>query len=189
MTSDFDRVLGPSDDAPELDPLDPESGISRVEGPDLAGDEEAVTAYAGDGGDLLVEPATGDTNDPLVAIEEGVPYVPPSDRVLSNFRPDEAGPDVAGTAPSDAGELERDEAIQSDVTDTPRDGQLQSDVVEALRASEIAAGERLAISVAGDVVAVRGEVESVDILDEVLAVVGDVPGVGEVVDAVRVAGV
>ena len=36
---------------------------------------------------------------------------------------------------------------------------------------------------------VSGEVESVDILDEILAVVGDVPGVGEVVDEVRVPGV
>ncbi|MDQ3880271.1 MAG: BON domain-containing protein [Chloroflexota bacterium] len=191
MTGDFDRVLEPSEDEPEMDPLDPEAGMARIAAPaltDAVAEPETAVAYAGDGGDLIGEPPTGDTDDPLVAVEEGVPYVPPSDRVLSDVRADEAGPDLAGTAPDDAGELGRDEAIQSDVAD-PRDGQLQSDVVEALRASDIASGERLAVSVAGDVVTLRGQVESVDILDEVLAIVGDVPGVGEVVDEVDVIGV
>ena len=189
MTSDLDPSLEPSEDEPELDPLDPEAGMSRLEGAELLADDETLTSYAGDGGDLLVEPPTGDTEDPLVAIEEGVPYVPPTDRVLSDVRSEEAGPDVAGTAPTDAGELARDDAIQYEPGEMPRDGQLQSDVVEALRGSDIAAGERLAITVRGDVVTVRGEVDSVDILDEVLAIVGDVPGVSEVVDEVRVPGV
>jgi hypothetical protein len=189
MTSNLDRDLEPSVDEPELDPLDAEAGITRLEGTGLRSEEEPLTSYAGDGGDLLVEPPTGDTDDPLVAIEEGVPYVPPTDRVLSDVRSDDAGPDVAGTAPSDAGELGRDESIQSELADTPRDGQLQSDVVEALRASEIAAGERLSVAVRGGVVTMSGEVESVDILDELLAIAGDVPGVVEVVDEVRVPGV
>lgn len=189
MTADFDRVLQPSEDEPERDPLDAESSMSQIV-VDEAGslDEEAV-AYIGDGGDLLVEPPTGDTDDPLVAVEEGVPYVPPSDRVLSDVRADEGGADIAGTAPSDAGELERDDAVQLTGDADPRDGQLQSDVVSALRASEIASGERLRIAVEGDTVTVTGEVESVDILDEVLAIVGEVPGVGEVVDEVRIPGV
>lgn len=190
MIDPSDLELAPSEDEPELDPLDPEASMSRVDAtdpPDL--DEQRLETYAGDGGDLYGEPPTGDTDDPLVAIEEGVPYVPPSDRVLSDVRLEEAGPDLAGTAPTDAGELELDEAIQAaGEPATPRDGQLRSDVIAALRASGIAAGERLAVAVDGDTVTVRGTVESVDILDEVLGVVGDVPGVGEVVDEVRVTG-
>ena len=193
MTDPDDRMLRESEDEPELDPLDSEIPMSQVQGLglDLAGDDEdraTVTGYAGDGGDLFTEPPTGDTDDPLVAIEEGVPYVPPSDRVLSDVRVDEAGPDVAGTAPSDAEELGREESIQTDDGSLPRDGELQMDVVEALRASEIAADERLSILVDGDTVTVRGEVESVDILDEILGIVGEVRGVGEVVDEVRVSG-
>lgn len=189
MTDTDDRDLQPSEDEPELDPLNPETSMSRVDMEESAGDEATLGTYAGDGGDLLREPVTGDTDDPLVAVEEGVPYVPPSDRVLSHVRSDEAGPDLAGTAPTDAGELELDDAVQIGGEGDPRDGQLQSDVVSALRASEIAAGEHLRIAVDGDTVTVTGEVESVDILDEVLAIIGEVPGVEEVVDEVRVPGV
>jgi hypothetical protein len=35
----------------------------------------------------------------------------------------------------------------------------------------------------------RGDVESIDILEELLGIVGEVPGVDEVVDEVRVAGI
>jgi len=58
-----------------------------------------------DTGDLVDEPAAGDTDDYLVAREEGVPYVPPMDRVVSEARIGESGVDVAGTSPNDAGEL------------------------------------------------------------------------------------
>lgn len=186
-----DPTLRPSEDEPEMDPLDAEIPMSQVQGFGLeegTGAEEAG-AYVGDGGDLFREPPTGDTDDPLVAVEEGVPYVPPSDRVLSDVRAEEGGPDIAGTAPTDADELGRDEAIQPETGAEPRDGELQMDVVEALRASEIAAGERLSILVDGDTVTVRGEVESVDILDEILAIVGEVRGVAEVIDEVRVPGI
>ena len=192
MIDGEDRTLEPTEDEPEFDPLNPEVPMSRVEGMGMASDDEGqvrLGMYAGDGGDLLVEPESGDTEDPLVAVEEGVPYVPPSDRVLSDVRFDEAGPDLAGTAPTDAEELGREEAIQPETGAEPRDGELQMDVVEALRASEIAADEHLRISVDGDTVTVRGEVESVDILDEVLGIVGDVRGVGEVIDEVRVRGI
>ncbi len=191
MTDPDDTTLRPSEDEPELDPLDPEVPMSQVQG--IGVDETDLgrpdlMAYAGDGGDLLTEPPTGDTEDPLVAVEEGVPYVPPSDRVLSDVRVDEAGPDIAGTAPSDAEELGREEAIQPETGGLPRDGELQMDVIEALRASEIAADERLSVLVDGDTVTMRGEVESVDILDEILGIVGEVRGVEEVVDEVRVRG-
>ena len=192
MTEPRDRALDPSEDEPEMDPLDAEVPMSQVQGFGLTDDDadgEDLGLYAGDGGDLIHEPPTGVTDDPLVAVEEGVPYVPPSDRVLSDVRADEGGPDVAGTAPTDAEELGREEAIQPETGELPRDGELQMDVIEALRASEIAAGERLSIAVDGDTVTVRGEVESVDILDEVLGVVGDVPGVTDVVDEVRVPGI
>ena len=192
MIDGEDRTLQPTEDEPEFDPLNPEVPMSSVEGMGMATDDEdqeRLGMYAGDGGDLLVEPASGDTEDPLVAVEEGVPYVPPSDRVLSDVRFDEAGPDLAGTAATDAEELGREEAIQPETGGEPRDGELQMDVVEALRASQIAADEHLRISVDRDTVTVRGEVESVDILDEVLGIVGDVRGVGEVIDEVRVRGI
>ena len=141
-----------------------------------------------DGGDLVDEPIEGETDDYLVAEEEGVPYVPPNDRVLSESRGWE-GVDVAGTGVDDEDELEREDDIQPDSGGLPRDEELKADVIEALRASDVPAGERIRISVTGARVHVRGEVESVDVLDEILGIVGDVVGVEEVLDEVTVSGI
>ena len=139
-----------------------------------------------DSGDVVDEPASGDTDDYLVASSEAVPYVPPNDRVISEARESEYGADVAGTDETDAGELERDDVIQPDDGSLPRDGELQADVIEALRASDVPAGEHLRVAVSGSRVLVQGEVETMEALDEILGIVGDVPGVDEVVDEVTV---
>ena len=142
-----------------------------------------------DTGDLLDDPAGGVTDDYLVAREEGLPYVPPTDRVMSEARGAE-GVDYAGTDESDAGELEREgDLIQPEDGGLPRDDELQADVIEALRSSDVPAGERIRIAVTGARVHVRGEVESVDVLDEILGIVGDVVGVEEVLDEVSVSGI
>jgi osmotically-inducible protein OsmY len=141
-----------------------------------------------DTGDLIDEPVAGVTDDYLVAREEGVPYIPPTDRVISEARGAE-GVDFAGTDATDAGELERDDEIQPGDGGLPRDDELQADVIEALRTSDVPAGDRIRIAVTGARVHVRGEVESVDVLDEILGIVGDVVGVEEVLDEVTVTGI
>jgi hypothetical protein len=141
-----------------------------------------------DTGDLVEEPRRGMTDDPLVASEEGVPYDPPSDRVLTQPHAGESGADVAGTDPTQAGELEREDLVQPPDGEPPRDDELQADVIERLRASDVVAGDRIRVAAAGSRVWLRGEVESVDILEEVLGIVGDVPGVDDVVDEVRISG-
>lgn len=153
----------------------------------MQNDEDRVPLPSEDEGDLVDEPRRGITDDPLVAAEEGVPYDPPSDRVLSETREETGAADVAGSDPTQAGELEREDSVQPpQATDLPRDDELQADVVERLRASDVVAGDRIRVAVADRRVLLSGEVESVDILDEILGVVGDVPGVDEVVDEVQV---
>lgn len=125
-----------------------------------------------DSGDVVDEPAGGETDDWLVASAEGVPYVPPMERSIGEE--------------SDADELEREDDIQLDDGGLPRDGELQADVIAALRASDVPAGEHLRVAVSGRRVVVQGEVETIEALDEILGIVGDVPGVDEVVDQVTV---
>ncbi len=136
-----------------------------------------------DSGNLVNPPPEGMTDNPTVATEEGVPYDPPTDRVISEARGTE-GPDVAGTASTDSGELERQDAIQRDDGIAPRDDELAADVVEALRDSDVPAGDRIRVAATGSRVTLSGEVESVDILEEILGIAGDVTGVDEVVDEV-----
>ena len=141
-----------------------------------------------DTGDLVDEPISGVTDDYLVAREEGVPYVPPNERVISEDRGLE-GVDWAGTDETDAGELEREDDIQPGDGGLPRDDALRADVIEALRASDVPAGERIRVAVTGARVHVQGEVASVDALDEILGIVGDVVGVEEVLDEVNVSSI
>ena len=151
--------------------------------------DERIPLPSEDGGDLIDEPPTGMTDDYLVAQEEGVPYDPPSDRVMSEARADEGGPDVAGSDDTDSGELEREDMVQPPDGQRPSDDELQADVVERLRASDVPAGDHLRVAASGSRVVLTGKVESVDVLDEILGIVGDVPGVEEVTDEVEIAGV
>lgn len=138
-----------------------------------------------DGGDRVTEPPGGMTDDPLVATEEGVPYDPPTDRVIAPAG-DAPGPDVAGTGPTDAEELARADAIQAPDGAPPTDDELAADVIAALRDSDVPAGDRIRVAAIGSRVVLTGEVESVDVLDEILGIAGDVEGVDEVVDEVAV---
>ena len=141
--------------------------------------EDRLPLPSEDTGDLSDEPASGLTDDYLVAREEGVPYTPPTERV-----PGEAG------EPDDAMALELDESIQGPDTNPARDDELRARVIEALRASDVAAGDRLRVAVSGgSMVVMQGEVDSVEVLDEILGIVGDVPGVTDVLDEVQVAGI
>ena len=142
-----------------------------------------------DSGDLAHDPTEGVTDDHMVATEEGMPWTPPMDRVMSRPRDDNAGVQAAGVSDTDAGELEREDAIQPEDLQPARDGELQADVIEALRGSDVTAGDHLRVAVTGSRVTIEGEVESFEVLNEVLGIVGDVPGVTEVVDEIEVEGV
>lgn len=118
--------------------------------------DERLPLPSEDGGDLVNEPPEGTTDDPLVATEEGVPWAPPTDRVISEPRDDGAGPDVAGTDATDAGELGRADGIQPDDGLVARDDELAADVIEALRGSDVPAGELIRVRAEGSRVTLTG---------------------------------
>src|SRR5437868_13971398 len=122
-----------------------------------------------DEGDLLDEPGTGETDDPLVASQEGVPWVPPSDRVLRSGTSDEEGADLAGAPVSDEEELEAD-----DGDDEP----LRVRALEALRSSDVTAGDRIQVDAAGSTIWVRGRVAWPAAADAVAAFLGGWAAVG-----------
>jgi osmotically-inducible protein OsmY len=151
-------------------------------------DADRLPLPSEDSGDLVDEPPEGMTDDPIIATEEGVPYDPSNDRVMSQVR-EGSGPDVAGTDDDAAGELEREDNVQLPDGEPARDDELRADVVEALRRSEVPAGDRIRVAVNGSQVILGGEVESIDIARELVGLVGDVAGVTDVVDELDVAGV
>ena len=93
---------------------------------------------------------------------------------------------MAGVDLGQGGELEREDMIQPPDGSLPTDDELRADVVERLRSSDVPAGETLRVSAVGSTIILRGQVESIDVLDEILGIIGEVPGVDEVVDEVEV---
>ncbi len=138
-------------------------------------DEPRLPLPSEDTGDLTAEPASGVTDDALVAREEGLPYTPPTER-------------IAGDEGSDDARLEADDAIQA-TSGAPRDGALEADVLDALRASDLTSGAWVRILVEGTTVLVRGAVDSIDTSEEIVGLIGDVPGVDQVVDEIEISGV
>jgi hypothetical protein len=135
--------------------------------------QERLPLPSEDEGDLIDEPATGESDDPMIASQEGVPWVPPSDRVLRSPRGSEEGGDLAGAPASDEEELDLGES-----DDEP----LLVRALEALRSSDVTAGDRIQVDAAGSTIWVRGRVESIEVADEILGILGDLDGVTEVVD-------
>jgi hypothetical protein len=131
---------------------------------------ERIPLPSEDTGDLVDEPASGLTDDYLVAREEGLSYDPPDQRAPGESEPG-------------------DDRLAAEGTARPTDDELHTRVLETLRSSDVPAGERLRVSVTGRTVRLRGEVESVDVLEELLGMIGDVPGVDEVIDEVEIAGI
>jgi BON domain len=149
--------------------------------------EDRMPLPSEDTGDLVNEPPEGMTDDPIVAVEEGVPYNPPTERVVKPR--DDGDTDVAGAADDPRAELERADDIQVSDGEPPRDDELLAGVMEALRRSELPAGDRIRVAVNGSRVLLAGEVESIDIAEELIGLVGDVRGVTDVIDELEVSGV
>lgn len=143
-----------------------------------------------DEGDLIAEPAEGETEDPMVATEEGVPYLAPTERVLSDGRRGGTAADAAGSGSDDEEALELEMPGSGQQPDEmPRDVALQAAALEALRQSDVTAGDRIEVDAAGATIWVRGTVESIDVSEQILDILGDIPGVEEVVDELEIAGV
>jgi BON domain len=129
----------------------------------------------------------GETDDPYVASDEGLPYVPPMDPVI---RPsdDEGGIEVA----AGPGESALDEPYDEDhrAEDLPAEEELTARVREALEAdaatSELSSG--IAIATIGGVVVLRGVVDTIDDGDSLVEVASRVRGVRDVRDETEVAG-
>jgi len=167
MPEDQDAVLEPDEieqrrepTQTELDRGEPASDPEAAEG-----EVERLDGLA------LDDLREGETDDPDVAAEEGLVYVPPSDPPFRVDAEDPEGIEVAG-AMFDSAEL--------DLTARIRDA-LEAD------AATSAYADRLVIGTRGSTVVVRGIVDDIDDGDMIAAVIESVDGVEEVIDETQLA--
>jgi hypothetical protein len=177
MPADQDAVLDPDEieerrvpTQTEFDRLDPDGRV-----------EEDADALEGLGGGLDGELREGETDDPDVAAEEGIPWVPPIDPpvVASTWSDDPVV--AAGTGVSAL-----DESFDADSPGVllSDEGEINERVREALRADSATSrlADTLLIAVVGSTAIIRGTVDDVDDSDSIVAVVERVPGIDDVLD-------
>ena len=142
--------------------LDPED-VESVRPPTMSEQEWGVAASP----DLR----SGETDDPIVAIEEGQTYIPPSDPPIVPSD-DPEGVDSPGGASFGA------------------EGDMNARIRGALRAdaSTTALADRLEIAVVGSTAIVRGRIDGIEDSDAILEVASRVDGIDEVLDETEVAG-
>jgi hypothetical protein len=174
--ADVESVEPPTDTEIYLGVLEAEGGAA-IRGAD---DVEGLEGLA----DL--ELRSDETDDPYVAAEEGIPYVPPVDPPVVPDPDDPQGIRIA----SGFGTSSLDEPFDEDhpsETLAPED-ELSARVREALRADASTSryAEELAIGTRGGIVGLRGVVEDIEDSENVLAVVSYVEGVADVVDELTI---
>jgi hypothetical protein len=172
------------DDRPNVghDPMETE--IAELQGDALPIDQDAVLDTDEIEGDRPVtlseqewgvpvnaDMRSGETDDPLVAIEEGQTWVPPSDPPL---------------VPSD-----RPEGVQSPGADS---AEAESDINARIRAelrsdaATSALADRLEIAVVGSTAVLRGQVDGIEDGDALVEVASRVEGIDEVRDETEILG-
>lgn len=114
---------------------------------------------------------SGETDDPLVAIEEGQTYVPPSDPPIVPSD-DPEGVDSPGG-----------DAIQAE-------SDINARIREELRADAATSGlaDQLEIAVVGSTAIIRGRVDGIEDTDAIVEVASRVEGISDVRDATEVPG-
>ena len=151
--------------------------------PTYAADEAAVLD------DLdLDDLREGETDDPDVAAEEGLVYVPPIDPPVHADQEEEDGLIIAAGAAVSAESEPYDEDHRG--SDLPGEPELTARIREALRADAATAGlvDRLLIGVRGSTAVIRGVVDGIEDTDTIVEVVERVDGISDVVDETEVVG-
>jgi hypothetical protein len=130
---------------------------------------------------------SGETDDPYVAAEEGLTWVPPVDPPVVPSDDPQGVEIAAGTGVSALADPYDDDHRQGDLSD---ELDLTSQIREALRADAATSSfaDQLEIVTRNSTAIVRGPVDSLDDGDSIAEVVGRVKGIDEVVDQTTVEG-
>jgi hypothetical protein len=183
MPIDQDAFLEPDEIEHHREPTQTE-----LDRGDTAPDREGVMGRASTL-DLLSaeELREGETDDPDVAAEEGLTYVPPSDPPTRVDEEEPGGIEIAAGAAVDALSEPYDEDHESELLSD--ESELTARIRDALEADAATSdlADRLIIGTRGSTVVVRGIVDDINDSDNIASVIERVSGVEEVIDETELA--
>jgi hypothetical protein len=131
----------------------------------------------------------GETDDPEIAAQEGLTYVPPVDPPVIPSFDDPQGIEIAAGFGSTGDEDPFDSDHESGLL--PLTDDIDERVREALRADAATSmyADFLVIGSRGGTIVVRGDVDDIDDTDNITDVISRVTGVDDVIDELEVRGV
>ena len=183
MPIDQDAFLEPDEFEKHREPTQTE-----LDRGDSVPDREGVLGLASTLDMLAAEELReGETDDPDVATEEGLTYVPPSDPPTRADAEEPGGLEVAAGSGVSALSEPYDEDHESELLSEEPD--LTARIRDALEADAATTdlADRLVIGTRGSTVVVRGIVDDINDGDNVAAVIERVDGVEEVIDETELA--
>lgn len=180
MPADQDAVLSPDEIEHEPDMTDTERYLGEPErrgGGDFGGDDDVKSLEGLADRDLR----EGETDDPYVASDEGLTYVPPTDPPII-VSDDRQGIEIAAGTGSSSLDEPYDEDHEGELLSVESD--LTARIREALENDAATSGlaDRIRIATIGGTVVLRGTVDTLDDGDALVEVASRVSGVDEVRD-------
>ena len=180
MPADQDAVLSPDEIEHEPDMTDTERYLVEPErggGGDFGGDDDVKSLEGLADRDLR----EGETDDPYVASDEGLTYVPPTDPPII-VSDDRQGIEIAAGTGSSSLDEPYDEDHEGELLSVESD--LTARIREALENDAATSGlaDRIRIATIGGTVVLRGTVDTLDDGDSLVEVASRVSGVDEVRD-------
>ena len=127
------------------------------------------------------------TTDTMVAVEEGIPYMPPTDPVVRPAKDDEYLEIVGGFGTTSMDEFPDASATTALGDAPPGDEDIRAQVLEALATDAATIDFDIEAEVRNGVVRLRGRVPTLDDAELVEEVAGRVPTVVEVIEELEVA--
>jgi hypothetical protein len=125
------------------------------------------------------------TTDVMLAVEEGVTYIPPMDPVVTSDADNEEELEVVGGFASDSLESPLDQD-QLPPRVRRNDDELAQAVTRALRADSYTTDLNIDVEVEDGVVYLRGQVTSLEDIEQAEEVAGRVPGVEDVEEELEI---
>ena len=181
-SQDDDQVFYRRADEVEIDSAEP-TDTDLYEGELGSSDTSTIEDLAS------MELRDGETDDPMVAAEEGLTYIAPVDPPVEPDPDDPQGARIAAGFGSSAEDEPYDRGHRAELLTS------EDEIVERIREALLADAtttqyaDYLAIAARGGTVAVRGVVEDIDDTDNIVEVISRVAGVEDVIDELEVPGI
>ena len=127
------------------------------------------------------------TSDTMIAVEEGIPYIPPTDPVVRPTRDDQDITPAVGFGTTSMDEYPDTLGTTALGDAPPGDEDIRQQVVEALRTDAATADLTINVHVHNGIVRLRGRVPTLNDAEAAEEVAGRIPEVREVVEELDVA--